>query len=288
MNTTTIQQSNDNDTAAHYDKRRREFLHSALRTTFVASVFAATCGNQTLLGNILPDGFREDDHMDDDTIIGDGKQRATVTGIYTMKFSDFPVLRNTNGSVRLQIPGAPLSLGQIVVTRYAQSSFSALSEACTHSGCAIENFANGRFNCFCHGSIFDGQGRVVRGPAASPLPSYPTTYKANDDFVQIDIPGLVISSSKDDVQSLAASLEQNFPNPASNITSIEYTIARPTYVSIALLSLLGKEVLEIVRKDHEAGQYRASVDVSQLSRGVYLYRMDTSGGFSQTRKLTVV
>jgi Rieske Fe-S protein len=262
-----------------HNSLRRELL----RTTFAASVFAATCGSSTLLGNVLPDSFRDDDGEID----GDVKNGATITGIYTMRFSDFTLLRNRNGSVRLKVPGAAESLGQIIVTRFAENSFSALNEACPHAGCAVGNFAGGQFICPCHGSAFNGEGRRLLGPARSPLPSYPTTYKAGDDFVQVDIPGLV-TAVKDDVRSLGASLEQNYPNPVNGTTSIEYSLGRSAFVSIVLLSLLGKEVMEIVRKDHDAGQYRASVDVSGLSRGVYLYRMDTSGGFSQTRKLTIV
>jgi Rieske Fe-S protein len=258
---------------------RREFL----RMTFAASVFAATCGTKTLLGNVLPDGFREDDEV----LGGDTKRGATITGIYTMRFSDFTVLRSVNGSVRITVPGAPASLGQILVTQFAENSFSALNQSCPHAGCAVGDFAGGRFACPCHGSVYDGQGRRLTGPTPRGLTSYPTTYKAGDDFVQIDIPGLAVAV-KDDVQAIAASLSQNYPNPANGATSIEYSLARPAFVSITLLSLLGKEVMEIVRKDHDAGQYRASVDTSGLNRGVYLYRMETSGGFSQTRKLTVV
>lgn len=49
-----------------------------------------------------------------------------------------------------------------------ESGFSALSLVCTHLGCTVETKAEG-FACSCHGSRFDPQGEVVRGPADKPL-----------------------------------------------------------------------------------------------------------------------
>jgi nitrite reductase/ring-hydroxylating ferredoxin subunit len=49
--------------------------------------------------------------------------------------------------------------------------FRALSGVCTHLGCTVNLEASGRgFNCPCHGSRFDDQGQVLRGPAPRPLP----------------------------------------------------------------------------------------------------------------------
>ncbi len=248
---------------------RREFLRNAL----ALSVIAASCGPSTVLAKVLPDDVIE--------------KGASLTGIYTLRFSEFTALRSVNGSIRLDIPNAPRSLGRIVVSRIAQNEFSALSEMCTHSGCVIEPFQNGRFNCFCHGSVFNARGAVVNGPANRPLPSFATTYRAGDDFVQIDIPGLVTSSVLGDSQ-VSFSLGQNYPNPASGQTTIEYNVEKQSMVTISLLSILGKEISELVKKEHEPGVHRITTDVSSLSRGVYLYRMETSAGFTQTRKLTVI
>jgi len=46
--------------------------------------------------------------------------------------------------------------------------FNALSLICTHLGCTVESKPDG-FACPCHGSRFDPQGKVTRGPAAQPL-----------------------------------------------------------------------------------------------------------------------
>ena len=52
---------------------------------------------------------------------------------------------------------------------HGNKGFSALSLVCTHLGCTVENSSQG-FACPCHGSRFDLQGKVLRGPASKPLP----------------------------------------------------------------------------------------------------------------------
>jgi len=49
-----------------------------------------------------------------------------------------------------------------------ETGFSATSLVCTHLGCTVGSTPEG-FVCPCHGSRFDSQGKVMRGPAATPL-----------------------------------------------------------------------------------------------------------------------
>jgi len=48
------------------------------------------------------------------------------------------------------------------------NGFSALSLVCTHLGCTVEQNNNG-FACPCHGSLYDANGIVLRGPAQRSL-----------------------------------------------------------------------------------------------------------------------
>jgi len=48
------------------------------------------------------------------------------------------------------------------------NGFSALSLVCTHLGCTVEQTAYG-FACPCHGSRYDSNGSVLRGPTQKPL-----------------------------------------------------------------------------------------------------------------------
>lgn len=46
----------------------------------------------------------------------------------------------------------------------------ALNAICTHLGCVVPwSAANNKFMCPCHGSQYDVEGSVIRGPAPLPL-----------------------------------------------------------------------------------------------------------------------
>jgi Rieske Fe-S protein len=66
---------------------------------------------------------------------------------------------------------------QIIVVRTGKKEYLALSRLCTHASQVISyNRKRGVLQCngFNH-SIFDLSGQVVKGPAATPLKSYPVT-----------------------------------------------------------------------------------------------------------------
>ncbi len=46
---------------------------------------------------------------------------------------------------------------------------SVLSARCTHLGCKINEHSNNQLICPCHGSAFDFNGNVTKGPATKPL-----------------------------------------------------------------------------------------------------------------------
>jgi cytochrome b6-f complex iron-sulfur subunit len=56
----------------------------------------------------------------------------------------------------------------VAVFRDAQGVF-AVSRVCTHLGCIVKPTVEG-FECPCHGSRYDHDGLVTKGPAPRPLP----------------------------------------------------------------------------------------------------------------------
>ena len=77
---------------------------------------------------------------------------------------------------------APYREARFFLSR-VESGFLALYRRCTHLGCVVpwlpderseDGLASiGRFNCPCHGSIFDRYGVVHAGPAPRPLDIFP-------------------------------------------------------------------------------------------------------------------
>ncbi|MFV1975365.1 MAG: ubiquinol-cytochrome c reductase iron-sulfur subunit [Candidatus Scalindua sp.] len=67
---------------------------------------------------------------------------------------------------------------------YDSQGIYSISSICTHLGCSV-NWEQARedFECPCHGSIFDKDGRVKKGPAPRPLESYAVELAADGDLV---------------------------------------------------------------------------------------------------------
>ena len=60
--------------------------------------------------------------------------------------------------------------------------FYAISSVCTHLGCNVRHDQKG-FICPCHGSAFDGLGRVVSGPAPRSLAWFGLSLSARGELV---------------------------------------------------------------------------------------------------------
>ena len=61
--------------------------------------------------------------------------------------------------------------GQNLFILHDDTGYAAVAAVCTHLGCIVAPTADG-FACPCHGSRFSHEGRVVQGPAPSPLAWY--------------------------------------------------------------------------------------------------------------------
>ncbi|MFC2080027.1 ubiquinol-cytochrome c reductase iron-sulfur subunit [Bacteroidota bacterium] len=98
-----------------------------------------------------------------------GKVRRVKVG----RVSDFPVDTYTF-----------LEEHKIFVYR-DHESMKAVSAVCTHLGCAIQRTTEG-FECPCHGSCYNDEGRVLSGPAPRALAWY-SMEKMPDGTIIVDM-----------------------------------------------------------------------------------------------------
>jgi len=82
-------------------------------------------------------------------------------------------------------------------------------------------------------------------------------------------------------------IEQNYPNPFNPVTVINYGIKKAEFVSIKLYDALGSEIKTVVFENKPAGNYSAVLNSSNLSSGVYFYRI-TAGSYTETKKLSII
>ena len=86
-------------------------------------------------------------------------------------------------------------------------------------------------------------------------------------------------------------LKQNYPNPFNPVTKIEYTLLVDSEVSLIIYNLIGQEVARLIDGDRIAGTHFVSWDASDVSSGIYFYRLQAgppAGGFVRTRKMLLL
>jgi len=83
------------------------------------------------------------------------------------------------------------------------------------------------------------------------------------------------------------SLDQNYPNPFNPVTKIKFSIPAEENVSLKVFNVLGQEVAILVNKQMKAGSYSFDWNASNLSSGVYFYRIE-AGSFNLTKKMLLL
>ncbi len=103
---------------------------------------------------------------------------------------------------------------------------------------------------------------------------------------------LIASSGIDGLSELGATpedftLAQNYPNPFNPTTVISYQLPVSSEVRLEVYDMLGRNVATLVNSQVSAGRHTVNFDASNLSSGVYLYRLQ-AGSQIMTKKLTIL
>ena len=83
-------------------------------------------------------------------------------------------------------------------------------------------------------------------------------------------------------------LGQNYPNPFNPTTAIKYSLPRKSKVTLEVLDLAGSTVEILINNVESLGEHTIAFDGAGLSSGIYFYRLRTSGGFKQSKKMTLM
>ncbi len=105
------------------------------------------------------------------------------------------------------------------------------------------------------------------------------SYLAKKSYNQVNI--------SDFIQPLTFALKHNYPNPFNPVTKIEYEIPQPEDVSLIIYDIQGRVVNRLVDENKEAGRYFIHFDGSNLSSGIYFYKL-TAGKYKKVRKMMLV
>jgi len=82
-------------------------------------------------------------------------------------------------------------------------------------------------------------------------------------------------------------LKQNYPNPFTSVTFIEYELPKDEKADLKVYNALGQEVAVLEKGNKLAGYHKVEWNASNLSTGVYFYKL-TAGSFTDTKKLLLL
>lgn len=99
--------------------------------------------------------------------------------------------------------------------------------------------------------------------------------------------GEVVQSPVDPDTPQTVELNQNYPNPFNPVTNIEYQVPEQSDVLLTVYDVLGRQVAVLVNEEQSAGSYTVSFDGSQLSSGMYIYRLE-AGSTAITKQMMLV
>jgi len=82
-------------------------------------------------------------------------------------------------------------------------------------------------------------------------------------------------------------LEQNFPNPFNPSTKINFSLPVEGFVTLDVYNSIGQKVATLVNETKTAGTYAVDFNASDLTSGIYFYKI-SSGNFTETKKMILL
>ena len=82
-------------------------------------------------------------------------------------------------------------------------------------------------------------------------------------------------------------LQQNYPNPFNPVTIISYSLPVKSEVELVIYNALGEGVMQLENEEKEAGRYSVKFNATELTSGIYFYRLQ-AGEFVETKKMVLL
>lgn len=83
-------------------------------------------------------------------------------------------------------------------------------------------------------------------------------------------------------------LKQNYPNPFNPSTTIGYQLETSSKVTLDVFDTLGRKVANLVQGYESIGLHQVTWNAASMASGAYIYRIETSSGFTETRNMLLM
>ncbi len=151
-----------------------------------------------------------------------------------------------------------------------------------------EGMWNATFDAVSNFSLFDGEKYTIPmtyqplAPGVDPATAVEYKYITNFYFTDADF--CLVGS--DEVSEANNEIGQNFPNPFSDETFVNISLAHSSVVSVKVFNLTGQQVYDKEYGFHQAGSCTIKITNNNIPSGVYFYTVK-AGNTQVTRKMIV-
>lgn len=82
-------------------------------------------------------------------------------------------------------------------------------------------------------------------------------------------------------------LRQNYPNPFNPYTTIDFGLSKSTFVNLEVYNSIGQKVTTLINENMNTGSYKVKFDASNLSSGIYYYKIQAGENVSVKKMLLI-
>jgi hypothetical protein len=91
-----------------------------------------------------------------------------------------------------------------------------------------------------------------------------------------------------DVGAPGSVMAQNYPNPATDVTTFKYHVSSPARIRLEIFDISGQKVATLINNEmRQGGEYEVKWNVEGLAAGVYVAALTSDGALIQSMKVTV-
>jgi Rieske Fe-S protein len=108
-------------------------------------------------------------------------QVQPVAGAIRLSLAEHPSLTQKGGWLKVR---PQTWSNSVYVLALDDGGYAAISPICTHQSCTVD-IAGARLVCPCHGSTYDREGHVLKGPAERALQRFATRVETGELVIEI-------------------------------------------------------------------------------------------------------